>query len=157
MICAAILTASATKATAKPMPIPSAASETIHTASSPTVASPPTCGQYGASATVMLMAMMIRAISMPVRIPGSGTNTKTPATRASVNRKPSSVAVGTDSSPCIPAQVSEDRHRVRRHLLYHPGQGDQEAHQERAQPRNGAEGGVLNRRHDLQQAHRDAD
>src|ERR1035437_6090449 len=143
MVCAATNTASVTKATARPIPIPNAASEIIHTASSPADASPPTCGHWGNRARVTLTERTTRARSAPDFMPGSGRNTNTPPIRASVSKKPSRVAMESCSSPCIAAQVPQDPYGVRHELLEHPGQRQNEGRQESHQARNGVEPAVL--------------
>src|SRR5581483_5341884 len=82
-----------------------------------------------------------------------GTNTKTPATRARVSKKPSSVAVDRTRSPRIAAEVSQDRNRIGGHLGEHPGKGEQECPEKRDQPRDGGKACVLNRGDDLDEAH----
>src|SRR5690242_6670992 len=107
------------------MPMPSAASEINHPASCPPDRSAAGCGQYGNNAIAMLTDKTTRAWLDRALIPGIGTNTNTPATRASVIKKPSSVDVDSTSSPRIAAQVPQDRNRVRRHLRKHPRQRQQ--------------------------------
>src|SRR5271157_719623 len=98
----------------------------------------------------------MRAMSAVDLMPGSGRNTNTPPIRASVTRKPSRVAMESCSSPCIAAQVPQDRHGVRHELLKHPGQRQDEGRQEGAETRNGVEPAVLNRSDNLDQTDDDA-
>src|SRR5271157_1012788 len=143
-------------ATARPIPIPSAASTRIHRANSPAEGAFDTCGHSGKSATVMPSESMTRAGLSALFTPGSGTKRNTPLTRTSVSRKPSSTPVESAVSPCIAAEISQRHDGVSGDLLQHPGQRQNERAEESQQPRNGIEGGVLNRGQDLDEAHRDA-
>src|SRR3954463_14208107 len=97
------------------------------------------CGHCEDNAIVMPRLSMMRAGLITELNPGIGTNTKTPATRTSVNRKPNRVDVEKTSSPPIAAEVSENRHRVRAHLLHHPRQRQDERAEECEQPGDGVE------------------
>src|SRR5579885_3752012 len=127
------------------MPIPSAASEINQPARAPPEISAAGFGQYGNNAIAMLSDNTIRAGFDRELTPGIGTNTKMPATRASVIKNPRIVEVERTSSPRIAAQVPQNRNRVRRHLREHPRQGQQKRPQKCHQPRNGAEARVLDR------------
>src|SRR5581483_4525149 len=108
-------------ATHNPIPIPSAASAISQPARTPPDRSISGFGQYGNMTIAMLSESMMRAWFDRELIPGIGTNTNTPATRASVSRKPMSVAVDSDSSPRIAAEVPQNGNGVRRHFGEHPG------------------------------------
>src|ERR1039458_1481519 len=113
-------------------------------------------GHKGNSETVMPNASITRAGLITPPMPGMGTKTKTPATRASVKRKPSRVAVERTRSPPIAAQVPQDADGVGAHSVEHPRQREDEGAQKSEQARDGVEGRVLNRGDDLDQADEDA-
>src|ERR1017187_10406870 len=88
---------------------------------------------------VMPKAGMARAgLTRPA--PGIGTKTKTPATRASVRRKPRRVAVETSRSPPIAAQVAENSGGVGTHSVEHPRQRNDKNAEEDQQGRGQPEG-----------------
>src|ERR1017187_8797055 len=113
-------------------------------------------GHKGNSETVMPNASITRAGLFPPPMPGMGTKTKTPATRASVKRKPNSVAVERIRSPPIAAQVPQYADGVGAHLVEHPGQREDEGAQKSEQARDGVESRVLDGGDDLDQADQNA-
>src|SRR5579871_1588480 len=141
-----------TKATAKPVPTPSAASMMIHNTNDPAVGAWSTRGQHEKSARVTPRDRMTRAGPTLLDMPGIGTNTNTPATRTSVNKKPIKTAISISTSPRIAANIAQNGDRIRDHLLSDPGQRNDKGCQKCNQPRNRIERGILDGGQDLNDA-----
>src|ERR1700676_1198933 len=118
-----------------PTPIPSPASVSSHPTSVPKLRpAEGIAGQSGISASVMLVASAARTTSGPALMPGSGTNTNTPDTRASTRRNAYKEPVSSLSSVPILGDVGKHGGCIRSELVEHPGHQEHEASQERSQP-----------------------
>src|SRR5579871_1264870 len=145
---------SSRNAMATPMASPKRASAPIQPAHRPTDSPATTgAGQAGNKVTVTASANTMRLASGPAENPGIGTNATAPATRANASRNPYTVERSICSSPRILAEVAEHAGGKRDQLRRHPGQQQQQPEQERGQPRNCGETGVLDRGENLNQAH----
>jgi len=114
-------------AAAIPIAIPTAASATAQPASvaAPTEAS--TAGQRAASANVTAAENATRAWVGAAETPGIGVNASAPLTRASVSRKPYSVAADNVRLMGIARQVPQYRRSVCHALFEHPRHQQQQA------------------------------
>src|SRR5579872_4651615 len=146
------MNASMAKPTASPIPMPRAASEKTQAVMIPALVLADGWGQTGYNARVRPSTKRIRAGSTTLLSPGTGTNTKTPARRTSVRKKPRTVGMETNSTP-IAIQVPENADHINRHLLKHPRHGEDEGAQKGGEPRDCAEGRILNGCQNLNEAH----
>src|SRR5437763_71927 len=136
-----------------PMAIPRAASARTQAASVPMAIGPSaTTGHRPARAKVKPNASAARAGSAMLRMPGRGTKMRAPLTRARTSRNENSVPVERVSSMGIAPQVAEQRGGVRHDLLQHPRHEEQQAGEKGGEARDGADGVVLDRGRDLDEA-----
>src|SRR5580692_9613410 len=144
MIWAPIWNPSAMNDTAIPTAIPIAASASIHPIMRKMFTeAASTTGHRGASARVKLTDSAIRATSGPALIPGKGTKTNVPATRASVSRNAYRVPASSVSSVPILRDVRENPGGVRDDLFQHPRHQNDKTSEKGGQARKRAEGRIL--------------
>lgn len=104
------------------------------------------------------MTLMIAGVD---RKPGMGTNTITLPTRADTHKKPLKTGQKLWIARAVPSagislEISEQKHRVTGQAHQHPRKEQEGACKKGRQTRHTAEGGILNRRQNLNEAYDDA-
>src|SRR5271166_3031604 len=151
MACPATWKPSIINAIPSPVTSPTANSATTHSARSPNWAAVPAGGHSGIRQSVSVKARTTRLILGPAFIPGKGTNTRNPDTRARASRKLYKTRKSMATSVCIAAEVPEKGGGIRNELRGHPWKKNQESKEECHQLGHRSKAVVLDGRDDLNQ------